>query len=315
MLVSAAVHPQMTVFSLFHLAFQAWKPPRVRGVEGASAALGFPLWQTDPAWQEVLQTREHYFVLRWPWYSWVGIVAPIGLLTWFSYLWRRDNAPVLRHVSARVALACAVGTLGSLIINVVPALARLAPAQPMRQLHFVYVLLFLFAGGLLGKYFLGTRAWRWALLFVPLCGVMFYAQTRVFPGSAHLEWPWAKPQNEWLRAFEWVRRNTPQDALFALDPRQMSRPGADFHGFRAFAERSILLDYFKDYGKAAIFPELATSARERLRDLETWQKFRADDYRRLKTKYGVNWVVVESPAGHDLPCPYANERVKVCRVE
>ena len=57
--------------------------------------------------------------------------------------------------------------------------------------------------------------WR---LFVPLSLGMYFAQRQVFPASAHIEWPGAQPRNPWAQAFEWIRANTPVDALFALDP-------------------------------------------------------------------------------------------------
>ena len=138
-----------------------------------------------------------------------------------------------------------------------PSLERLRPFEPMRYLHLLYLLFFLIAGGLLGRYVLGRKIYRWLLLFVPLSAGMFYAQRQMFPASAHLELPGVQPQNPWLQAFAWIRENTPVDALFALDPHYTTLPGEDFHGFRALAERSVLADYEKDGGMAARVPRLA----------------------------------------------------------
>jgi PAS domain-containing protein len=46
-----------------------------------------------------------------------------------------------------------------------------------------------------------------------------------------------------------------------------------------------------------------------------WQKFQVQDFRRLRVKYGVSWVVLEQPGVTDLQCPYQNHAVKVCRVD
>jgi len=54
--------------------------------------------------------------------------------------------------------------------------------------------------------------------------------------------------------------------------------------------------------------------------------FGPDDFRRLQEKYGISWVVLERPTAagaalasrrdpRELPCPYANSVVMVCRVE
>ena len=67
----------------------------------------------------------------------------------------------------------------------------------------------------------------------------------------------------------------------------MNRPGEDSHGFRAFAERSMLADGVKDRAVAANIPELAYVWREQVRDLEPWRDFGLEDFRRLRQKYGV----------------------------
>ncbi len=99
-----------------------------------------------------------------------------------------------------------------------PSLERLRPFEPMRYLHLLYLLFFLIAGGLLGRYVLDRKIYRWLLFFIPLGAGMFYAQRQMFPATAHLELPGAAPQNPWLQAFAWIRQNTPVDSLFALDP-------------------------------------------------------------------------------------------------
>jgi hypothetical protein len=143
---------------------------------------------------------------------------------------------------------------------------------------------------------------------------MFLAQRHEFPASAHIEWPGAAPRSPWLQAFLWIRDNTPPDALFALDPWYMRRPGVNYHGFRALAERSSLADRVKDPGVSALFPPLADKWLEQARAQDGWRDFDALDFHLLKHKYGVTWVVVENPV-HDMTCPYTNEAVQVCRID
>jgi len=308
LLACAVFHPQMAVFGAFHLAFQAWRVPLPQKM-----AL-VPLLAGSSAWREALATRPHHFPLRWKWYEQLGAIAPLLLLAWFARIGRRSGEERLAHVTGRLAFSGTLSITGAVAITVLPGFEPLVPAQSMRSLHLVYILLFLVGGGLLGQYVLRTRL-RWTLLFVPVAAVMCWNQMRLYPASTHIEWPGVAPRNEWLEAFDWIHRNTPRDALFALDPRYMERPGEDFHGFRGLAERSMLADYTKDRGVAALFPEVAPAWLEHVRVREAWHKFTADDFRQLRARYGVDWVVVEQPGVAGLPCPYSNARVQVCRVE
>ena len=56
-----------------------------------------------------------------------------------------------------------------------------------------------------------------------------------------------------------------------------------------------------------------------LRELENdatanWAHFTAADFERLKSKYGVTWVILENPGVPGLTCPYTNSTVQVCRI-
>jgi hypothetical protein len=179
------------------------------------------------------------------------------------------------------------------------------------------MVLVVIAGGLLGQYVLRRHVWRWLALFLPLCLGMFFAQRQVFPASDHIEWPWAQPRNQWAQAFDWIRENTPVDALFALDPRHMELPGEDENGFRARAERSMLADLVKDKGAASMFPPLSIKWAEQIADEKNFDRFGKDDFERLRQKYGVTWVVeqVGASGGIRADCPYKNSAVIVCRVD
>ena len=161
---------------------------------------------------------------------------------------------------------------------------------------------------------LKNRAWRCAALFVPLCAGMFLVQRALFPASAHIEWPGAEPKNQWVQAFEWIQTNTPRDAVFALDPLHMSIPGEDANGFRAIAQRSMLADAVKDSGAVTMFPALAEEWLRQVQAQSGWKTFQAQDFRRLRAQYGVNWIVVQRPDGIGLDCPYENAALLVCRV-
>jgi hypothetical protein len=184
----------------------------------------------------------------------------------------------------------------------------------LRSLHFEYIVMFVMLGGFIGEYVLRDRAWRWLVLFVPLALGMCLAQRSLFPASAEVEWPGATPKNPWAQAFDWVRLNTPADAVFALDPEYMTIPGEDENGFRCRAQRSRLADGVKDNGVVSMFPPLAEEWWAQVQAQTPWESFRLEDFERLKSKYGADWVVLQQPGISGLDCRFENPAVRVCRI-
>jgi hypothetical protein len=143
---------------------------------------------------------------------------------------------------------------------------------------------------------------------------MFLWQRSLFPASAQVEWPGAAAKNPWVQAFQWIRTNTPRDAVFALDPLHMSIPGEDANGFRAVAQRSMLADAVKDSGAVTMFPPNAEEWLKQVQAQNGWKIFQLQDFRRLQAEYGVSWVVLQQPGIVGLECPYQSAAVVVCRV-
>jgi Dolichyl-phosphate-mannose-protein mannosyltransferase len=318
-----SVHAIMAAFGATYCLFLLWNPAKRTEIEprrtAALAALLFPLgWVFEPAsdaWRQAAATRPFYFVLRWHWYEWLGVVAPLVLLWWFRALAARRGSPVMARVAERLAYF-GVFQLAVALVMLLPArLERLRPLEPMRFLHLVYLLFVLLSGGLLGQYVLKRHALRCLLLFVPLGAGMFYAQRQMYPASSHLELPGAASRNAWVEAFRWISQNTPVDSQFALDPRYMELPGEDYHGFRALAERSVLADEVKDAGMVARVPSLAPRWLREVEAQRGWRGFQRPDFLRLKAEFGVDWVVLQVPGVDGLSCPYRNSQVMVCRVE
>jgi len=313
LLATAIVHPLMTVFAGSYLATLAVLQRNDAAAGWSIAAVPFNIFQpATPAYQRILQTRPLHLITNWAWYEWLGVAGPLALLLWFDRIGRMRRLGPMAWLCRGLIVFQVMFTLASLVIAVPGRFEQLSELQPMRSLHLVYVLLFLFAGGLIGELLLVDRAWRWALLFVPLCTGMWAAQRQLFPASPHIEWPGRPSSNSWVQAFEWIRDHTPPDAYFALDPQHMAMN--DEQGFRAIAERSMLADAVKDSGAATMFPSLADKWVEQVDAQADWKHFGLADFERLKRRYGVNWVVVEQPGVPGLDCPYRNRQLLVCRL-
>ncbi len=330
--VAFAIHAIMASFGISFCAFLFWNQRKTASRDQSSmplVAVVLPLgWIFEPAsdaWRRAASTRSFYFLARWEWYEWLGVFGPLILLYTLRQILRRreTNGSALPTIVSTLLSYGIFQTAVGLLIMLPPALERLRPFEPMRYLHLLYLIFFLIAGGLFGSYILKTKVYRWLLLFVPLSAGMFYAQRQMFPASSHLELPGMAPQNPWLQAFAWIRQNTPQDSLFALNPHYVTLPGEDYHGFRALAERSVLADYEKDGGMAARVPRLAPRWLKEVTAQSNWKRFQAADFQRLKQDFGVTWVVLSHPdrtfaeqmeASRVMTCPYSNAQLQVCRL-
>ena len=323
--VALLLHPIMAAlgasFCLFLMVALGEGEPFRLGEMRATLCLAVPLgWVFAPSsesWRLAAASRSYYSVYRWEWYEWLGALAPLALfwaLSRAARRWRQAGDGRL----ARFALAVAAYGVFQLIVAMAllapDALERIRPLQPMRFLHLVYIFMSLVGGGLLGRFVLGRKRWRWGIYLLLINGGMFLAVWETVDDGAHLEMPWTETANPWLQAFEWVRGNTPVDAYFALDPRYLAAPGEGFHGFRALAERSMLADGIKDTAVATEVPSLAPVWRAQQLALAGWKDFRPADFERLKGQFGVDWVVVSYPTPAGLDCRWHNGTLAVCRI-
>ncbi len=329
LMAAGAVSPLMAmpgaVFAVF-LAIppQTRKPlnllfPAAAVIPGAATA--------DPSvWDEV--TRGYFYLTRWSWYEILGVIGPLVILHALSLIRTSGLRPHYALISRRICVFGLLFAVFSLILCS-PPLERYLPLQPMRSFHLVYLLLCIYAGGLAGLRVLRNKPLRWVLFFLPFCIAMFYTQRCQFAASDHIQLPGMTPRNQYVQAFEWVRHNTPKNALFALDPRFMESDAAEFHGFRALAERSMLADLVKDAVVVSVLftanrltdekvvnvSAAAEQWRNEVEATRNWKNFTLEDFRRLKEQFGVEWVVVEKPGVNGLNCVYENNAVRVCRLD
>jgi len=276
----------------------------------------------SPAWQEAARTRDQHYLVRWTWYEWLGITAPMVVFWLWAKIGDKQKNEAMSWFCRRISVyGTLVLVIGSALI-LPPAFERLTPVQPMRMFTFVYLYMLVIGGGLLGQYVLRTVVWRWLVLFIPLVAGMYHVNRQAFPSMAHIEWPGIRPANDWEQTFLWIRQNTPKDAYFAVNPHYLRNPGEDFRGFRAWAWRGNMADWEKDAAVASLVPSVAPRWQKEMHARDGWESFSAQDFARLKRDFGVNWALLENrffdENGRKMPdnleCPYRNESLSVCRI-
>ena len=324
LLLTALVHPQMSVYAIAFLGC-LWLTRHFRLHAGLVAAPGLTFFSVLPfpfelhpahgAAREALLSRTYFFVANWAWYEWIGVFAPLALAWWASSRKLNGTTPVFRSLLRTFVPFGLLFTVAGVALTSSPRLENFARLQPMRCFHVIYVIFFVMLGGLMGEYVLRSSVWRWLALFVPLGASMYFLQQSQFPSSLHVELPGYGYRNKWNSAFFWIRRHTPKDAVFALDPNYMLLAGDDQHGFRAVAERSALADAVKDSGAVSLFPQLADQWKSQVQAQNGWEKFDRRDFERLAEHYPVTWILTRSPGPIGLECPYENEGLSVCRID
>jgi hypothetical protein len=259
-------------------------------------------------------SRSYFFLSHWEWFEIFGLFPP--LVACCIYLFRhnfrlRSNYALISAASLYVGVLAIVFALCFTRTDSAFLLARL---QVLRVFQIIYILFFLLLGSLLGKYALRRRWWAWSGCFAAIAALMFSVQICTYPELAHVEWPWNQSRNPWAQAFLWIRSNTPDDAYFALDPHYQSLPQEDTLGFRAMAQRSVLPDWNKDGGVAAIDPAIAPEWWKEVATTKDFPKWTDRQRIQTLTLYGVNWIVLSSSTATQFSCPYVNSAVRICHL-
>lgn len=315
--LSALFHPLMTLYGASLVVMLLWRSFRLHLVGFALFFLlaWFFLPRGSVAWEQVVQP--YNFLWSWAWYEWLGIFGPLAGLIGCAWWAKTRKLALLSESARRLTHFGILYFLVAMTFTFLDRFKSLVPLQPMRSLQLIYLFLFLFVGGIVGQ--TCRRYWAPAsALFLGLCAGMCYAQRREFPASPHIEWPGGVPDNAWLQAFDWIRRNTPPRAYFVMDPYYLERPGEDFHGFRALAERSVLADQIKDRAVATVSPGMAEEWLKQSEAQRNWKNFDRADLLRLEQRFGVDWVLFERgspPFSDGLTCPYQNEQIRICRIQ
>ena len=321
LLLTAAIHPQMSVFGaalLVCMEILARLRPNRQAMEMGVALAGIPfLFELQPARgiaREVLLSRTYFFIFQWEWYEWIGAIAPLLLLAWYAWARPRGSTPTGQGLARALVVFGLAFTVFAVLLNSTPRLENYTRWQPMRCFQLLYVIFFLLLGAMAGEWLLRGKLWRWLALFVPITAGMWMLQQDAYSSSPHVEWPGLYSANPWNRAFLWIRGHTPKDAVFALDPDYLFIHGEDQHGFRAVAERSALADHLKDSGAVSLFPRLADGWKAQQRAQAGWRTFGKTEYEQLAAKYPVTWILAADPAPAGMVCPYDNGELVVCRI-
>ena len=325
-LITACIHPQMAACLIF-LAAILWVIERVRTQKSiaepamvATAILvvppnAFHLGAATQPYREALYSRNYFFLSTWTWYHWLGLLAPLAFLLWFSRGRLRNTTPEFARISLALIPFGFISIAAAAIISSSHQFDMFARLQPLRSFHLITFVFILFLAGLIGEYTANRHKWIVPALCVLLATGMYSVERATYPASPHIELPGATTSaNDWVNALLWIRHNTPSNAIFAVDSRYFLVPGVDVHGFRAITGRSSLADYFKDSGAVSIFPALAPEWKQMSDATYALSQFTASDFERLAGQYPVSWTLIHGNPPNGMTCPYQQRSYSVCKI-
>jgi hypothetical protein len=318
-------HPQMVMYLLVlaivirvtERSRQGAKQPVPALAAGATAILptGFVLHPSTGAYHEALYTRDYFFLYNWQWYHWLGMLAPLAILAWF---WRGKFRGTTREFSLLSFVMIPFGGLSIVAAAFVcssPMFDNFVRLQPLRTFHLITIVFVVLLGGVFGEFAGRKRPWAVAAFAGSLALGMFFVGRATYPNSPQVELPSATSPNAWVNTLLWIRHNTPENAVFAVDSHYLHEDGVDSHGFRAVSERSRLADYYKDSGAASLFPRLAPEWKQMSEATTGLNHFTAADFQRLKHEYPeVSWTLIHGAAPAGLECPRQQQGYAVCRI-
>lgn len=322
-LATAAIHPQMASYLVFLAVvlwiMERWRPAAQRHTAAPAfllaLPLGFQFGRAPEPYREALYARDFYFLSTWTWYHWLGLLAPLAFLLWFSRGRLRGVTPQFARLSAALLPFGILSILAGAAVGYSHQLDMYVRLQPLRCFHLITFVFILLLGGLIGEYAAARRAWIIPALCIPLACGMFVVARATYPNSAQIEFPGrATSSNDWVNALLWIKYNTPANAVFAVDSRYFLVPGVDVHGFRAVSGRAALADYFKDGGAAATFPALAPVWKQMTNATYGLNHFSEQDFARLAREYPVDWTIIHGPAPPGMQCPYQQRGYSVCKI-
>ncbi len=320
LVAAAALHPTTAaLFFAIALVTIAVTEPRLTRTAlvagGTAAAAGvasvaagltpFDLTPMEPVWRALVATKDYTFPTTWSTATWaVNLLGPAVLV---AAAWRRRRDGVLtRHELGLVAgcLALVAGFLLSLplIAAGVPLAVQLQtsrafwPVETMATLFLVWWLVDRPARA--GRHLGLAHAVAVVLVGVSLGRGVYvgFVESPERPTFAV-----DLPDDDWVRALDWIREHTPVDACVLADPGHAWKPGMGT-AVRIGAARDVFLEETKDVAMAMYSREAAHRVAARIEATQGFDEMSTDALRALGAEAGCTVLAV--PRVLDLPLLY-----------
>jgi hypothetical protein len=292
-----------------------WRVPLMVGAGAAAVAavwvltagpLAGRLVIMDPEWLATLETKDYLFPLEWPAYAWFLnlVCAPVILLVYRRRYLTDHLAP------AEPGLVWGVLSLLLVFAIALPLnAARVALVIQLQIPRVFWMLDFLAVVYLVWAIAEGTtpsaRRGQVAVLAIAAVSISRSAYIKFlrFPDRPIAEIGIA--DNDWGRVMAWARA-TPTGTGWIAHPAHAVRYGTSV---RVAGERDVFVEGVKDAAIGMYERDVAIRTRDRLRELEDFDRMTPARARALATRYGLDFLVTTERL--DLPVAYSSGPLQV----
>jgi hypothetical protein len=206
------------------------------GFTGLAMAAGLQLSAPPESevYQRVVLTRDYWFLSQWHWYEWIGLIAPMLILSGVAMAKRRDGD------AARVGLARMAVAVGTIALAVAILFARtgmathlVARMQPLRPFNWCVLMTWARCG--FGRAIAATAANALGYLRLRCWRVMVAAERRTFPlkhlgarrpGSGDAD----SAREASLKRRSMDQQEHAKGRNLAMDAQYITKPGEDAQG-------------------------------------------------------------------------------------
>jgi hypothetical protein len=263
----------------------------------------------DAAWLATLETKDYLFPLDWPAYAWLLNLAYAPIIL-FVYR-RRRAAGVLVDGERGLVWGCL-----SLVLIFAAALplnaAHLAIVVQLQVPRIFWMLDFLatvYAVWALAEGATVTR--RRGQIAVALIAAFSISRSVYIKFVRFPERPIAEigiADTDWGRVMAWAR-TTPKDSGWIADPSHTFQYGTSV---RVAGERDVLVEGVKDVAIGMYERDVAMRTRDRLAEVQAFDKMTPERARELGARYGFDFLVTQQAI--DLPVAYFSGSLRVYRL-
>jgi len=119
--------------------------------------------------------------------------------------------------------------------------------------------------------------------------------------------------NDWVNTLFWIRENTPEEAVFAVDSRYFLDK-AQMCTASARSASDLTCGLLQGWRRGGDVSDLADEWKQMSNATYGLNHFRAQDFTRLAGEYPVTWTVIHGLAPAGMDCPYQQRGYSVCRI-
>ena len=265
-------------------------------------------------YSEALYARDYFFLYNWTWYHWLGLLAPLVFLVWFSKGNLRATTPAFKRLSLALIPFGLLSILAAAVISSSHNFDMFARLQPLRCFHLVTVVFMLFLGGVIGEFVADGRLWVIPALSSSRRRHVHRGAPNLPLQPAHRA---ARPRHQPQRLGQRAALGAPQHPGRRGLCRGLPLPDGSGRRCARLSRRQRPLRagrLLQRQRRRLALPSLAIEWKQMSDATYGLDHFTTQDFIRLAHRYPVTWTVIHGPAPAGMECPYQQRGYSVCKI-